>query len=191
MTIPAGAPKSGAGGQVLATLGGGCFWCTEAVLSELRGVRTVLPGYSGGTVPDPSYERVCEGDTGHAEVVQVAFEPSAISYADLLRVFFTTHDPTTRNRQGNDVGTQYRSVVFFHSPAQEATARAVIQEFERSKVWRGSIVTEVVPLARFYPAEEYHRDYFRRNPDRGYCQLIIAPKVAKFRKQFLDRLKAS
>jgi peptide-methionine (S)-S-oxide reductase len=179
-----------AGATETATLGGGCFWCTEAVFTQLRGVLSVYPGYAGGTVPNPSYEDVCTGRTGHAEVVQVDFDPAQLSYSDLLRVFFTVHDPTTRNRQGGDVGTQYRSIILYHTPAQKSAAEQVIQEIGAAKLWRGSIVTEVVPLAHFYPAEEYHRDYFRRNPERSYCQLVIAPKVSKFRKSFLDRLKA-
>jgi peptide-methionine (S)-S-oxide reductase len=158
------------------------------VLSELRGVESVLPGYAGGTLPNPSYERVCDGDTGHAEVVQVRFRPTAISYRDLLRVFFSVHDPTTPNRQGADVGTQYRSIILSHEPRQAADAHAVIQELSDAKLWRHPIVTEVVPLTVFYLAEEYHRDYFRRNPGQGYCRAVIAPKVAKFRKEHLARL---
>ncbi|HZY92118.1 MAG TPA: peptide-methionine (S)-S-oxide reductase MsrA [Thermoplasmata archaeon] len=169
-------------------LGGGCFWCTEAVFSELAGVRGVEPGYAGGHVPDPTYEQVCEGTTGHAEVVRVEFDPSVISFADLLRVFFTIHDPTTRNRQGADTGPQYRSVVLFETPEQRATAEAVVREMEGAHLWRAPIVTELRPLERFYPAEEYHREYFRRNPSQGYCRLVIEPKVAKFRKAFRDRL---
>lgn len=172
-----------------ATLGGGCFWCTEAVFSELQGVEQVLPGYSGGTLRNPSYEQVCDGGTGHAEVVQVRFDPSIISFHDLLAIFFTVHDPTTLNRQGNDVGDQYRSVVFFHDEAQRLQARSTIAEVEAAKIWPGRIVTEVTPFAAFYPAEEYHRNYFRRNPGQGYCRAIIAPKVAKFRSHYADRLK--
>lgn len=172
-----------------ATLGGGCFWCTEAILSELEGVSRVIPGYAGGTVPRPTYEQVCTGRTGHAEVVQATFDPTVVSYHDLLTIFMTTHDPTSRNRQGNDVGTQYRSVILFHSPAQKATAEQVIRELESARLWKRTIVTELVPFTAFYPAEEYHRDYFRRNPTSGYCQAIIAPKVAKFRQHFAVRLK--
>jgi peptide-methionine (S)-S-oxide reductase len=172
-----------------ATLGGGCFWCTEAVFQELRGVRSVVPGYSGGRLANPSYERVCDGDTGHAEVVQVRFDPTELDYADLLRIFFTVHDPTTRNRQGNDVGTQYRSVILYHTPEQRRQAEAVVAEIDAAHLWRGPIVTEIVPFEAFYPAESYHRDYFRRNPEKSYCQLIVAPKVAKFRAHFQDRLK--
>jgi peptide-methionine (S)-S-oxide reductase len=172
-------------------LGGGCFWCTEAVLSELAGVSSVASGYAGGTVPRPTYEQVCTGGTGHAEVVQVTFDPSVVSYHDLLTVFLTTHDPTSLNRQGNDVGTQYRSVIFCHSAVQRATAEQVIGELEAAQVWKRRIVTELETFTEFYPAEEYHRDYFRRNPGSGYCRAIIAPKVSKFRKQFAARLKPS
>jgi peptide-methionine (S)-S-oxide reductase len=173
----------------LATLGGGCFWCTEAVLSELNGVVRVLPGYAGGTVPEPTYEQVCTGRTGHAEVVQVAFDPAVLSYRDLLTVFMTTHDPTTLNRQGPDTGTQYRSVVFYHDPAQKATAETLVAQLDSQHLWRHPIVTQIVPYVAFYPAEEYHREYFRKNPYQGYCSAIIAPKVAKFRKQYVDRLR--
>jgi peptide-methionine (S)-S-oxide reductase len=172
-----------------ATLGGGCFWCTEAILSDVDGVTAVQPGYSGGSVPHPTYEQVCTDRTGHAEVVQVTFDPSVVSYHDLLTIFLTTHDPTSLNRQGHDVGRQYRSVIFFHSPEQRAVAEQVIQELEAAKLWKRKIVTELTPFSAFYPAEEYHRDYFRRNPEAAYCQAIIAPKVTKFRKQFSSRLK--
>jgi len=173
------------------TLAGGCFWCTEAVFSELRGVRSVLPGYAGGTVRDPSYEQVCTGRTGHAEAVQIEFDPQTISLHDLLGIFFTTHDPTTKNRQGGDVGTQYRSAVFYRTPAQKSTAEAVVAEIAEAKVYRHPIVTEIVPFTVFYPAEEYHRRYFERNPERGYCQMIIAPKVSKFRKQYSAQLRSA
>lgn len=189
-TGPSPVPPS-ASSRALATLGGGCFWCTEAVFAELAGVHSVLPGYAGGTTVDPSYEQVCSGRTGHAEVVQVEFDPQVLSFEDLLRVFFTVHDPTTKNRQGHDVGTQYRSVVFFRSAQEKAAAEKVIAEIEGARIWRGRIVTELAPLREFYPAEEYHRDYFRRNPEKAYCQLVIAPKVAQFRDQFLQRLKSS
>ncbi len=172
-----------------ATLAGGCFWCLEAAFQQLRGVERVESGYSGGRVPHPTYEQVCTGTTGHAEVVQLAFDPSVISYRDLLDVFFTIHDPTTLNRQGADAGTQYRSTVFAHTPAQRATAEAVIVELNASGVYDAPIVTEVVPFEAFYPAEEYHRDYYRRNPDQGYCQIVVAPKVAKVRKEFFERLR--
>ena len=173
----------------LATLGGGCFWCLEPIFEELRGVGKVLPGYAGGRVANPTYERVCGGATGHAEVVQVEFDPGTISFADLLRVFLTVHDPTTLNRQGADVGTQYRSAIFYHSPEQKATAERVIAEIEREGVWSRPIVTEVAPLTTFYPAEDYHVDYYANNPDQGYCRVVIDPKVAKFRQKFRDRLK--
>lgn len=175
-------------GEVV-TLAGGCFWCTEAVFSELKGVVSVTPGYSGGKVPHPSYEAVCTGRTGHAEAVDVVFDPAAISLHDLLMVFFTTHDPTTRNRQGNDVGTQYRSAVFYRTPAQRAAAEDAVREVEAAALWPREIVTEIVPFAAFYPAEEYHREYFRRHPEAAYCQLVIAPKLSKFRHQYTDRLR--
>jgi peptide-methionine (S)-S-oxide reductase len=179
-----------AGAHETATLGNGCFWCTEAIYQELKGVESVLPGYAGGTVPNPSYEDVCTGRTGHAEVAQIVFDPSVISYHDLLAIFFTTHDPTTKDRQGNDVGTQYRSVIFYRTPEQLATATAVIHEIEAAKLYRKPLVTQVVPFVAFYPAEEYHRNYYRQHPERAYCAAIIAPKVAKFRKQYADRLRS-
>ena len=183
---------TGAGAtREVATLGGGCFWCTEAVFRDLKGVEKVEPGYAGGTVPNPSYEQVCTGRTGHAEAIQVTFDPTVLSYEDLLTIFFTVHDPTTRDRQGNDVGPQYRSVVFYHDARQQETARKVIERLEKDKLWPRRFVTEVVPFTAFYPAEEYHHDYFRRNPERGYCQIVIAPKVAKFRKKFHDRLRSA
>jgi peptide-methionine (S)-S-oxide reductase len=172
-----------------ATLAGGCFWCLEAVFLELKGVERVESGYAGGHVPNPTYEQVCTGATGHAEAVQVTFDPAVICYRDLLRIFFTMHDPTTLNRQGADVGTQYRSAVLCHSPEQQTEAEEVIAEIAAAGVWGGRIVTEVAPLDVFYPAEEYHRDYYRRNPRQGYCQFVIAPKVAKLRKEFFERLK--
>ena len=173
----------------IATLAGGCFWCLEAVYLELRGVLGVQSGYAGGHVPHPSYELVCTGSTGHAEVVQVTFDPDEISYRELLDVFFTIHDPTTLNRQGNDVGTQYRSAVFYHSPEQQATVEQAIAELAAEKVWDDPILTEVVPFTEFYPAEEYHRDHFRLHPEQAYCRAVIAPKVAKARKAFFERLK--
>lgn len=173
----------------IATLAGGCFWCLEAVFDDLEGVEDVVSGYSGGSVPNPTYKHVCTGDTGHAEVVQVTFNPDALTYRDLLRVFFTIHDPTTLNRQGADVGTQYRSAIFTHNETQEKIAEEVIAELNDAGIWDDPIVTEVVSLEAFYPAEEYHQEYFRRNPNQGYCRMVIAPKVAKFRKQYLDRLK--
>jgi peptide-methionine (S)-S-oxide reductase len=172
----------------LATLGGGCFWCLEAVYQDLRGVEQVVSGYAGGSVENPSYEQVCSGATGHAEVVQVSFAPSIIGYRELLEVFFTIHDPTTLNRQGADVGTQYRSAIFFHTPEQERIAREVISAIETAGVWDSPIVTQVEPLSRFYPAEQYHQNYFRRNPNQPYCRLVVAPKVAKFRQKFLEKL---
>ena len=173
----------------IATLAGGCFWCLEAVYLELRGVLGVQSGYAGGRVPNPSYELVCTGTTGHAEVVQVTFDPDEIPYRELLDVFFTIHDPTTLNRQGNDVGTQYRSAVFYHSPEQQTTVEQAIAELAAEKVWDDPIVTEVVPFTEFYAAEEYHRDYFRLHPEQAYCRAVIAPKVAKARKAFFERLK--
>ncbi len=173
----------------LATLAGGCFWCLEAVFDELQGVEKVESGYSGGHVKNPTYREVCAGTTGHAEVVQITFDPQVITFKDLLNVFFTIHDPTTLNRQGADVGTQYRSAIYYHSPEQKAAAEEIIAEMTAAKLWDDPIVTEVTPLAEFYPAEDYHRDYFQRNPQQPYCQMVIAPKVAKSRKKFLDKLK--
>jgi len=173
----------------LTTLGGGCFWCLEAVFTQLKGVESVVSGYAGGSVPDPSYERVCTGTTGHAEVVQVTFDPAVISYSDLLHVFFTMHDPTTLNQQGADVGTQYRSAIFYHSEKQLAAAKQVIEELTASGLWDDTIVTEVSPLDTFFPAEQYHRDYYERNSTQPYCQAVIAPKVAKLRREYLDKLK--
>jgi peptide-methionine (S)-S-oxide reductase len=173
-----------------ATLGGGCFWCLEAVFLDLRGVRRVVSGYAGGQTPRPTYEQVCGGRTGHAEVVQITFDPAELNYADLLRVFFTIHDPTTRNRQGNDVGTQYRSIILTHSDEQGRVAGDVAREIAAAGIWDGPIVTEIVPLEEFYPAEDYHQDYYANNPNTGYCRVVVAPKVAKFRKTFADRLRA-
>ena len=173
----------------VATLAGGCFWCIEAVLEQLQGVQRVESGYIGGDVPNPSYQLVCTGTTGHAEAVQVTFDPETISYRDLLQVFFAVHDPTTLNRQGPDVGTQYRSEVFAHTDEQEDAARAVIAEIDAAGVWDRRIVTEVSPATDFYPAEDYHSEYYRRNGSQPYCQVVISPKVAKFRKQFQSRLK--
>ena len=174
----------------VATLGGGCFWCLEAVFENLRGVEKVESGYAGGAVPSPSYPLVCTGTTGHAEVVQVTFDPSVVSFRDILDVFFATHDPTTPNRQGPDVGTQYRSAVFYHSPEQKRAALERIAELNATGIWGRPIVTEVVPLEAFYPAEDYHQGYFRANPAQPYCQAVVSPKVAKFRKQFASKLKA-
>ncbi|HWP39260.1 MAG TPA: peptide-methionine (S)-S-oxide reductase MsrA [Gemmatimonadales bacterium] len=172
-----------------ATLAGGCFWCLEAVFQQLKGVLTVESGYAGGQATRPTYELVCTGLTGHAEAVQITYDPAVISYRDLLDVFFTIHDPTTLNRQGADVGTQYRSAIFYHDEAQRATAEQAIADLSARGLWDDPIVTEVKPLEVFYPAEEYHRDYFRRNPNQGYCQVVIAPKLAKLRRAFLEKLK--
>jgi peptide-methionine (S)-S-oxide reductase len=172
-----------------AILGGGCFWCLEAVFDDLAGVLAVESGYAGGGRPDPSYEEVCSGRTGHAEVVRVTFDPAVLSFRDLLTVFFTIHDPTTRNRQGNDIGTQYRSVIFGLTPEQRATAEAVVAELTAAKLWRDPIVTEIAGPAPFYLAEDYHQEYFQRHGGQPYCQVVVAPKVAKFRKQFAQRLK--
>lgn len=174
----------------VATLGSGCFWCSEAVYSELKGVVRVEPGYSGGTVPNPSYEQVCTNTTGHAEVAQVTFDPSAVTYREILEVFFSTHDPTTLNRQGGDEGTQYRSVIFYHGEAQKAEAMRMVEELTTEKVFRHSIVTQILPFEQFYPAEDYHREYFKRNPRNPYCQVVIAPKLAKFRAHFQSKLKS-
>jgi peptide-methionine (S)-S-oxide reductase len=173
-----------------AVLGGGCFWCLEAVFDRLRGVHAVESGYAGGRTENPSYEDVCSGRTGHAEVVRVSFDPAALTFRDLLKVFFAIHDPTTKDRQGNDVGTQYRSVIFCQNAEQRADTESVIAELARSKLWDDPIVTEVADAAPFYPAERYHQEYFERNRGQPYCQFVVAPKVAKFRKEFVDRLKA-
>ena len=172
------------------TLGGGCFWCLEAVFDNLKGVEDVVSGYAGGLIPRPSYAVVCSGLTGHAEVVQLRFDPAQISFKEILHVFFSIHDPTTRNRQGADVGTQYRSVIFYHTDEQRAEAEAVIQELSAEKLWDKPIVTELKALTAFYPAEDYHQEYFARNPGQGYCQMVVAPKVAKFRQKFAARLKS-
>lgn len=172
-----------------ATLGGGCFWCTEAVYLELKGVVEVKPGYSGGHVKNPSYKEVCAETTGHAEVVQITFDPQVVSYSQILEVFFITHDPTTLNRQGNDVGTQYRSAIFYHSEKQKEVAEKVVQLFEEENVYEKPIVTEVTEFDKFYLAEDYHINYFARNKTQGYCQFVVAPKVVKFRKVFKDQLK--
>jgi peptide-methionine (S)-S-oxide reductase len=173
-----------------ATLAGGCFWCLEAVFEQLKGVEKVVSGYAGGSVADPSYQDVCTGATGHAEVVQVTFNPAQITYPDLLGVFFSIHDPTTLNRQGADVGTQYRSAIFYHDEEQKAVAEALIGELTAEKLWPNQIVTQIVAYTKFYPAEGYHQEYFRNNSYQPYCQAVIAHKVAKFRKHYLERLKA-
>ena len=172
-----------------ATLGGGCFWCLEAVFDDLKGVLSVESGYMGGQRPNPTYEQVCSGVSGHAEVVQVTFDPAVVSFKEILEVFFVIHDPTTLNRQGNDAGTQYRSVIFYHALEQKAAAEQVIANLGGAGLWRDPIVTEVTPATVFYIAEDYHQEYFARNPGAGYCQFVVAPKVAKFRKQFLSKLK--
>jgi peptide-methionine (S)-S-oxide reductase len=174
----------------VATLGGGCFWCLEAVFLDLRGVHRVESGYAGGRVPNPTYEQVCTGATGHAEVVQVEFDPHVITFGDLLEVFFDIHDPTTLNRQGADVGTQYRSAIFYHTPEQRAVAEKAIAELNAAKIWPAPIVTEVSPFTVFYPGERYHQEYYRRNPNQPYCRAIIAPKLEKLRKHYAARLKA-
>lgn len=171
----------------IATLGGGCFWCLEAVYQQLDGVLAVESGYTGGLVKNPTYQQVCAGTTGHAEVVRISFDPAIVSYREILEIFFTIHDPTTLNRQGNDVGTQYRSVIYFNSPEQHETARQVIAEM--AIVWDAPIVTELSPAEVYYKAEDYHQNYYRQNPMQGYCAFVVAPKVAKFRKMFTDKLK--
>ncbi len=173
----------------VATLGGGCFWCLEAVFVALKGVDSVVSGYSGGTVSDPAYEAVCRGTTGHAEVVQVTFDSRVISFKELLEIFFILHDPTTLNRQGGDMGTQYRSVIFYHSVEQESIAEGVVKEVETANIWNDPIVTELSPLSTFYPAEDYHQAYYEGNAGQPYCQAIITPKLAKLKQKFLDKLK--
>ncbi len=173
----------------ITTLGGGCFWCLEAVYDDLRGVTDVVSGYAGGHVPNPTYEQVCTKKTGHAEVVQVTFDPVQISFREILEVFFTIHDPTTLNRQGNDVGPQYRSAIFCHDDEQRVVAETVFREVEAARLWPAPLVTEITPLDIFYPAEDYHQEYFKHHPNAMYCQLVIAPKVAKFRKKYLEKLK--
>jgi peptide-methionine (S)-S-oxide reductase len=179
------------GTREVATLAGGCFWCIEAVFEQLQGVERVVSGYAGGSVPNPSYKQVCTGTTGHAEVAQVTFDPAVIGYRDLLEIFFAFHDPTTPDRQGHDVGTQYRSAIFFHSPEQERTARDVIAELARERVFDDPIVTQVAPLTEFYPAEDHHQGYYRENAEQPYCRATITPKVAKLRAKYGARLKTS
>lgn len=176
--------------QEITTLGGGCFWCIEAIYDQLKGVTDVVSGYSGGRTQNPSYRAVCDGVTGHAEVVQVTFDNAIISFQDILDIFFTIHDPTTLNRQGADVGTQYRSAIFFHSDEQKRVAEATIQALNQSNLWGSPIVTEVTGFETFYPAEDYHQEYFSNNPGNRYCQAVVAPKVAKFRKYYFNKLKA-
>lgn len=174
----------------IATLAGGCFWCLEAVYDQLKGVTDVVSGYMGGQVDNPTYEQVCTGQTGHAEVVQVEYDADVLNFRDLLNVFFTIHDPTTLNRQGADVGTQYRSAVFYHTAEQEQATREVIAELEAQQVWDNPIVTQVTAAETFYPAEDYHQEYFANNPNAGYCRVVVAPKVAKFRQKYMAQLKA-
>lgn len=175
----------------VATLAGGCFWCIEAVFDELKGVEKSVSGYMGGTKNNPTYEEVCTGRTGHAEVINVYFDPKIISYEDILRVFFHVHDPTTLNRQGNDIGTQYRSAIFYYNNAQKESAKKIIEEIEKSQLWDNKIVTEVTTFARFYPAEDYHQEYYKLNGRAPYCQFVITPKMKKFRTEFKDKLKTS
>lgn len=172
-----------------ATLGGGCFWCLEPLFEELEGVLNVVVGYAGGMTPDPDYRQVCTGTTGHAEVVQITFDPDIISYQEILEVFFSIHDPTTLNRQGADVGTQYRSIILYHDQSQKEIAEAVMREMTEEGIWQHPVVTEVLPYQVFYEAEEYHQEYFRKNPYQGYCAVVISPKLSKFRKKFRERLK--
>ena len=176
-------------GKEVATLAGGCFWCLEAVFDDLKGVESVESGYMGGTTANPTYEEVCSGETGHAEVTQLTFDPKQVSFKEILEVFFVIHDPTTLNRQGNDAGTQYRSAIFYHTAEQKAAAEQVIANISAAKVYEAPIVTEVVPASKFYVAEDYHQEYFRRNPAQPYCAFVVRPKVAKFRKHFLEKLK--
>jgi peptide-methionine (S)-S-oxide reductase len=173
----------------IATLAGGCFWCLEAVYKQLEGVEQVVSGYTGGDTPDPTYEQVCSGATGHAEAVQITYNPQQVSYRQLLKVFFSIHNPTTLNRQGQDVGTQYRSAIFTHDQQQMEEAERIIAELEAARIFNGSIVTEVTPLDEFYTAEDYHHDYYQRNPNQPYCQVVISPKLAAFRKKFYNKLK--
>ena len=173
----------------VATLAGGCFWCIEAVFREVDGVENVVSGYTGGATVNPTYQQVCTGKTGHAEAVQVSFNPSTISYREILEIFFSVHDPTTLNRQGADTGTQYRSAIFYHNEQQKAVAEELIGELNKAHLWKKPIVTQIAPLDTFYPAEDYHREYFSRYPEQAYCQMVISPKVSKFRKQWAKRLK--
>ena len=173
-----------------ATLAGGCFWCVEAVFDDLKGVEDVVSGYAGGHTENPTYRQVCEGDTGHAEVIRITFDPEQISFKEILQVFFSVHDPTTLNRQGNDVGTQYRSAIFYQDDEQKRVAEETIREIEAEHIWDDPIVTEVAPLDKFWPAEDYHQEYFSNNPEQPYCAAVVAPKVAKFRQKFVNKLKA-
>ena len=186
------APQTGVDASArreVATMAGGCFWCLEAVFDEVQGVEHVESGYAGGTVANPTYRQVCGGATGHAEVVRITFDPAIVSFRDLLNIFFTIHDPTTLNRQGSDIGTQYRSAILYHSPEQKATAEQVIKEINEAKIWPAPIVTEVTPFQGFYMAEDYHQEYFANNGEQPYCQFVVAPKVAKFRARYTEKLK--
>ena len=186
------APQTGVDASArreVATMAGGCFWCLEAVFDEVQGVEHVESGYAGGTVANPTYRQVCGGATGHAEVVRITFDPAIVSFRNLLNIFFTIHDPTTLNRQGNDIGSQYRSAIFYHSPEQKATAEQVIKEINEAKIWPAPIVTEVTPFQGFYMAEDYHQEYFANNGGQPYCQFVVAPKVAKFRARYTEKLK--
>ncbi|HSH02912.1 MAG TPA: peptide-methionine (S)-S-oxide reductase MsrA [Anaerolineae bacterium] len=174
----------------VATLGGGCFWCVEAVYNDLIGVHSAISGYAGGHVDNPTYKAICTGTTGHAEVVQVTYDPNQVTYQEILEIFFTVHDPTQLNRQGNDVGTQYRSVIFYHDDAQKKMAQAVIDDLTQQNLWSQPIVTEITPLTKFYPAEDYHQEYFSNNPNQPYCQFVVAPKLSKFRSKYTHRLKS-
>ena len=176
-------------GREVATLGGGCFWCTEAVFDDLKGVESVESGYSGGMIANPTYAQVCSGTTGHAEVIQITFDPQVVSFKQILEIFFTVHDPTTLNRQGADVGTQYRSVIFYHDEEQRRVAEQVIKELDAQRVWNAPIVTELAPFEKFYVAEDYHQEYFRLNGSQPYCRMVVAPKVAKFREHYREQLK--
>jgi peptide-methionine (S)-S-oxide reductase len=173
----------------VATLGGGCFWCTEAIFSQLKGVENVKPGYAGGKTENPTYEQVCSGVTGHAEVVQITFDPNMISYKEILQIFFSTHDPKTLNRQGPDIGTQYRSIILYENDKQKKTAEQVIKEITEERIWNKPIVTQLEPLKTFYKAEDYHKDYFKRHPDQTYCSRVIAPKIAKFKKLYVGKVR--
>ncbi len=175
----------------VATLGGGCFWCIDAIFEQVKGVIKTEVGYSGGHVPSPTYEQVCTGTTGHAEVVQISFNPQVITYREILEIFFAVHDPTTKNRQGSDVGPQYRSIILYHSEIQKKVAEEVIQKLNKANIWENPIVTEIVPFQEFYPAEKYHQKYFKKNPMQPYCQYVISPKLSKFRKKFTSKLKKS
>jgi peptide-methionine (S)-S-oxide reductase len=183
-----GADVPNLGHYEVATLGGGCFWCVEAIYQDLQGVVKVESGYTGGHVPDPTYRQICDGNTGHAEVIQVTYDPTAVTYREIVEIFFTVHDPTTLNRQGNDVGTQYRSSIFYHTPEQQAIAEDVKNNVAKA-IWDDPIVTEISPLSTYYPAEAYHQNYFKTNPYQSYCNFVIAPKVKKFRAQYAARLK--